>query len=52
MLTSKGYNETTNIDYSKGVAYGPNNYGFEESFILPASLDMPPYLFFCITTNR
>lgn len=45
MVESKGYNETTNIDYSKGVAYGPNNYGFEESFILPASLDMPPYLF-------
>ena len=39
------YAKISNVDYKKGVTYGPNNYGFDYSFILPASLDMPPYLF-------
>lgn len=39
------YAKTSNVDYRKGVTYGPNNYVFDYSFILPASLDMPPYLF-------
>lgn len=35
----------TNVDYHKPVTNGPNDLGFDYSFILPASLDMPPYLF-------
>lgn len=33
------------IDYSKQVAGGPNQLGFDESFIIPASLDMFPYVY-------
>ena len=33
------------IDYSKKTTAGPNTVGFGYSYILPASLDMPPYLF-------
>jgi arylsulfatase A len=39
------YARVSNVDYRKGANYGPNNYGFGYSYILPASLDMPPYLF-------
>jgi arylsulfatase A-like enzyme len=39
------YARVSNVDYRKGVSYGPDNYGFGHSYILPASLDMPPYLF-------
>ena len=35
----------TNTDFSKKVSEGPNELGFDYSFILPASLDMPPYTF-------
>jgi arylsulfatase A-like enzyme len=35
----------SNVDYGSGVLAGPNDFGFDYSFILPASLDMPPYLF-------
>lgn len=35
----------SNVDYSKPIKYGPNHYGFDYSFIHPASLDIPPYLF-------
>ncbi len=35
----------TNVDYSKPVGNSPNDLGFDYSFILPASLDMPPYTF-------
>lgn len=35
----------SNVDYSKRVTNGPNDYGFDYSFIHPASLDMPPYVF-------
>jgi len=35
----------SNVDYTKKVTNGPNDYGFDYSFILPASLDMPPYVF-------
>tara|TARA_R110002049_G_scaffold285698_1_gene466645 strand:+ start:2358 stop:3962 length:1605 start_codon:yes stop_codon:yes gene_type:complete len=34
-----------NVDYSKPLAYGPVQFGFDESFILPGSLDMYPYAF-------
>ena len=33
------------VDFSKPVTSGPNTEGFDYSFIIPASLDMPPYLF-------
>ncbi|REK08224.1 MAG: sulfatase [Planctomycetota bacterium] len=32
-------------DYSKPLKPGPNAVGFDESFVIPASLDMPPYVF-------
>ena len=35
----------TNVDFSKPIKNGPNNLGFDYSFILPGSLDMPPYVF-------
>jgi arylsulfatase A len=33
------------VDYSKTVGGGPTSVGFDESFIIAASLDMPPYIF-------
>ena len=33
------------IDYGKRVTEGPNALGFEDSFIIPASLDMFPYVY-------
>lgn len=35
----------SNVDYSKPLVHGPRNFGFDESFILPGSLDMFPYAF-------
>lgn len=35
----------TNTDFGGKVSGGPNELGFDYSFILPASLDMPPYAF-------
>lgn len=35
----------TNTDFSAPVKGGPTELGFDYSFILPASLDMPPYAF-------
>lgn len=35
----------SNVDYSRLVATGPNSFGFDYSFIHPASLDIPPYVF-------
>ena len=34
-----------NVDYSKPLKVGPPQYGFDDSFILPGSLDMYPYAF-------
>ena len=33
------------IDFSKNPTRGPSNVGFDYSFILPASLDIPPYVY-------
>lgn len=33
------------IDFSKKAVNGPNTVGFDYSYILPASLDMPPYCY-------
>ncbi len=35
----------SNVDYNKEVTTGPNDHGFDYSFIHPASLDIPPYMF-------
>lgn len=34
------------IDYTKSLKFGPNNLGFDYSFMLAASLNMPPFVFF------
>ncbi|MEM1070220.1 MAG: sulfatase-like hydrolase/transferase, partial [Planctomycetota bacterium] len=34
------------FDFSKPLSYHPGSVGFEESFIIPASLDFPPYVYF------
>jgi len=33
------------IDYAKPVTDRPNEHGFDDSFIIPASLDFPPYVY-------
>jgi len=33
------------VDYSKPLDWGPNGYGFDYSYVIPASLDMPPYVY-------
>ena len=33
------------VDYSKPITHGPNTLGFDFSFIIPASLDMSPYVY-------
>lgn len=35
----------TNVDFTKPLKYGPVQFGFDQSFILPGSLDMYPYAF-------
>jgi len=35
----------SNVDYSLPVSSGPSDFRFDFSFIHPASLDIPPYLF-------
>lgn len=46
-IQHKAGNETdlSNVDFSSTVLNGPNNLGFDYSYILPASLDMSPYLY-------
>lgn len=34
-----------NVDFTKPLKHGPVQFGFDESFILPGSLDMYPYAF-------
>jgi len=33
------------IDYTRPVTQGPNAYGFDYAYVIPASLDMPPYVY-------
>ena len=33
------------VDFNKPVENGPNQHGFDYSFIIPASLDFPPYVY-------
>lgn len=35
----------TNTDFEQAVSGGPSSLGFNYSYIIPASLDMPPYVF-------
>lgn len=35
----------SNVDFNSPVLNGPNNVGFDYSYILPASLDMSPYIY-------
>lgn len=36
---------TTNVNFNTPVKNGPNQIGFDYSYIIPASLDMPPYTY-------
>jgi arylsulfatase A len=50
LLSQEGYGITEemspdDIDFDGPVTGGPNTAGFDYSFILPASLDMPPYCY-------
>lgn len=46
MTTKDGKTQgPSNVDYSKALLHGPMDYGFDDSFILPGSLDMYPYAF-------
>lgn len=46
MHTDDGENQgPDNVDYDQSLKVGPNDYGFDYSFILPGSLDMYPYVF-------
>jgi arylsulfatase A-like enzyme len=40
-----GLGNAAEADYAQALAPGPNSVGFDEAFIVPASLDMPPYVF-------
>lgn len=37
--------EIGTVDYTKPLKIGPNHFGFDDSYILPGSLDMYPYAF-------
>ncbi len=37
--------EAGEFDFSKPVSDGPHTRGFDESFVIPASLDFPPYVY-------
>ena len=39
-------NEKEGIDFSQPLSHHPGSVGFDESFIIPASLDFPPYFYF------
>lgn len=44
-LTDNWAEDNAKIDYSKPLLFGPNSVGFDYFFGIPASLDMPPYLY-------
>ncbi|MCG6190682.1 sulfatase family protein [Maribellus maritimus] len=45
LIEAQGRAGYTNVDFSLPVSGGPYDLGFDYSFIMPASLDMPPYVF-------
>jgi arylsulfatase A-like enzyme len=42
---AKPQDQARRVDYGKTIANGPNALGFDFSYIIPASLDMPPYVY-------
>lgn len=44
-LTDNWQEDIPKIDFSKPILSGPNSVGFDYFFGIPASLDMPPYLY-------
>lgn len=38
-------NDAGEFDFQAAVSDGPHTHGFDESFIIPASLDFPPYVY-------
>ena len=42
-----GFAKSSNskFDFSKPVSNGPHTHGFDHSFVIPASLDFPPYVY-------
>src|SRR5260221_3333446 len=40
-----GLGRDAKTDYSRELRPSPNDFGFDEYFGIPASLDMPPYVF-------
>lgn len=40
-----GVQQSNNVDFTQPLLAGPNDFGFDETFILPGSLDMFPYAF-------
>jgi len=38
--------EKEGVDFTKPLSYHPGSVGFQHSFIIPASLDFPPYVYF------
>jgi arylsulfatase A-like enzyme len=40
-----GLGHEEKVDYARPFTPSPNDYGFDEFFGIPASLDMPPYVF-------
>ena len=40
-----GLGNDEKVDYAKSFTPSPNDFGFDEFFGIPASLDMPPYVF-------
>lgn len=43
--TSSVWDVVPEVDYSKPVKNGPNDCGFDYSYVTPGSLDIPPYVF-------
>jgi arylsulfatase A len=39
------WDSNPNVDYTQPVSPSPNDYGFDQSFCIAASLDMPPYVY-------
>ncbi|SDF40095.1 Arylsulfatase A [Dyadobacter soli] len=39
------WTKSENLALEKGITVGPNDLGFDYSYIIPASLDIPPYIY-------
>jgi len=45
MMPLGGGNVLDNVDFSKPIENGPRSLGFDYNFCIPASLDIPPYVY-------